>query len=82
LASIHDGSALLISFHHEWLSVVPFIVLWLLTSTRWWLSVVWLLLPPSGYTLSCGFLLLDKHLVVAMLFADVFPASLLVFSFA
>jgi len=54
----------------------------MLASTGWWLSVALLLLPPSGYTLSCGFLLLDKHLVVAILLADVFPASFIVFSFA
>jgi hypothetical protein len=54
----------------------------MLASTRWWLSVALLLLPPSGYTLSCGFLLLEKHLVVAILLADVFPTSFIVFSFA
>jgi len=53
----------------------------MLASTGWWLSVALLLLPPSGYILSCGFLLLDKHLVVPMLLADVFPASFLAFSF-
>ncbi|KEH38581.1 transmembrane protein, putative [Medicago truncatula] len=50
--------------------ILPLVV-YMMIYERWWLSVGLLLLPPSGYTLSCGFLLLDKHLIVAMFLANI-----------